>query len=396
MTTDTPTASLRPHPTDTTPPSTDGTLFRLLVEHGADATFLLDLETEECVYVSPAVRALLGREPNGLIGRPLTEFLHPDDAAEVLARSLQRRRGQGVRTSVTRLRHAGGQWIWVEATASPVISYMGRTASVFTVSAAAKRARAELGLQASRSRFRRLLARLDFREDYPDTRAGSYELTVETLAAALELRDDATCRHARRVTELALDLTRVLDPELAADPELRYAYLLHDIGKIGIPDAILLKPDRLTGRELRTLQMHTTLGEHLLSFIPFLSDLVHDVVAYHHEHWDGHGYPWGLRGEAIPLAARIFAVADAFDAITNNRPYREARPVSVAITEIEHGAGTQFDPAVVEAFLPIARQRQPRRHRPYRSRCLPPLPGDSHRRLTSHKRLDDNQPGDGP
>ncbi len=331
-----------------------------MVEHGADTTFLLDLETEECVYVSPAVRTLLGRRPEEMIGRPLTEFLHPGDAAEVLARSLQRRRGRGVRTSITRMRHSEGQWVWVQATASPVVRYLGRTTCVFTATDAEERVRAELGLRASRLRLRRLLARLDVRDQYPDTQDGTYHLTVETLAAALELRDDATCRHARRVTDFALDLTRAIDPALAADPELRHGYLLHDIGKIGIPDAILQKPGRLTDRELRTLQMHTTLGEHLLTFIPFRSDLVHDVVAYHHEHWDGHGYPWGLRGEAIPLAARIFAVADAFDAITNNRPYRKARPVAAAIAEIEREAGTQFDPAVVEAFLPLARRRLPR------------------------------------
>jgi HD-GYP domain-containing protein (c-di-GMP phosphodiesterase class II) len=102
--------------------------------------------------------------------------------------------------------------------------------------------------------------------------------------------------------------------------------------------------------------MHTTLGEHLLAFVPFVSDLVHDVVAYHHERWDGSGYPWGLSGRAIPLAARIFAVADAFDAITNDRPYRKARPVATGVAEVERGAGSQFDPAIVSAFVPLACQ----------------------------------------
>jgi HD-GYP domain-containing protein (c-di-GMP phosphodiesterase class II) len=261
------------------------------------------------------------------------------------------------------MRDADGRWIWVQSCASPVTSYDGRTVTVFTVSGAAERVRAEHGLRAARMRLRRVFARIGEEAEFPETRDGTYDLTVEALAAALELRDDETCQHARRVTNLALELTLAIDPELAANPELRYGDLLHDIGKIGIPDAILLKPTRLTDRERRTLQMHTTLGEHLLSTIPFLSEVAHDVIAYHHEHWDGTGYPWGLRGEQIPLAARIFAVADAFDAITNDRLYRAARPVSEAIAEIDRGGGTQFDPSVVEAFVPIARrsERQPPR-----------------------------------
>src|SRR5438132_6353947 len=137
-------------------------------------------------------------------------------------------------------------------------------------------------MRSARTRLRKVLTRLGPDGDLRESRGGTYDLTVEALAAALELRDDESCRHARRVSDLAMRLTAVVDPELASDPELRYAYLLHDIGKIGIPDTILLKREQLTTRERRTLQMHTTLGEHLISYIPFLSDLVHDVVAFHH------------------------------------------------------------------------------------------------------------------
>ena len=331
-------------------------LFQALVENSTDTIFLIDLDTEECIYVSPAVRSLLGRDPATIIGLPLTQFVHPEDAAEVLARSARRRRGSGVRTAVTRMSHNDGAWVWVQATASPVLAYEGRSTAVFTVAAAAERVRAEMGLRSARIRLRRLLGQIGTEHSYLQTRDGSYDLTVEALAAALELRDDETSQHTRRVTEFALALTRIVDPALARERDLRYGFLLHDIGKIGVPDAILLKPGRLTDRELRTVQMHTTLGEHLLSFIPFLSDLAHDVVAYHHERWDGAGYPWGLRGKAIPLAARIFAVADAFDALTNDRPYRRARSVAAAITEIQDAAGSQFDPAVVAAFVPLARK----------------------------------------
>jgi PAS domain S-box-containing protein len=334
----------------------DAALFRTLVENATDAIFLIDLETEECIYVSPAVRSVLGREPKALIGRPLTDFVHPYDAAEVLARSARRRQGRGVRSSVTRMAHADGKWVWVQATASPVLTYDGRSTTVFTVTGAGERVRAEVGLRSARMRLRRVMEEIGDGPGGLQSQDGTYDLTVEALAAALELRDDETAHHTRRVSHLALALTRVVDPELANDPELRYGFLLHDIGKIGIPDSILLKRGRLTPTELRTLQMHTTLGEHLLSLIPFLSNVAHDVVAYHHERWDGGGYPWGLRGTDIPISARIFAVADAFDAITNDRPYRRSRPIGLAIMELRGGAGSQFDPAIVDAFVPIAHQ----------------------------------------
>ena len=331
-------------------------LFRTLVENVTDPIFLIDLDNEECIYVSPAIQTLLGLDADALIGRPLTEFVHPDDRAKVVARSASRRRGRTPHNTVTRMSHRDGQWVWVQSTASPVLHLDGRAATVFTVTNASERVLAETGLRAARLRLRYLLSQINGRNEQFENPDGSYDLTVETLAAALELRDDETGQHTRRVADLAMALTRVVEPTLAADPELRYGFLLHDIGKIGIPDAILLKEGRLTARELRVLEMHTSLGEHLLSRFPFLSELAHDVVAYHHERWDGSGYPWGFSADEIPLVARIFAVVDAYDAMTCNRPYRKAMTASQALEEIERCAGTQFDPAIVAAFLPIARQ----------------------------------------
>jgi predicted DNA-binding transcriptional regulator len=181
--------------------------------------------------------------------------------------------------------------------------------------------------------------------------SANYRAIMETLAAALNLRDDDTASHARRVTELALRITRKVDPTLAAEPALAYAFALHDIGKIGVPDSILRKPGRLSRREQKILRRHTLLGERLLELTPSVPALVRDVVAYHHERWDGLGYPYGLHGEDIPLPARIFAVADAYDALTNDRPYRNAVPVADAIAELRACAGSQFDPAVVAAFV---------------------------------------------
>jgi len=186
----------------------------------------------------------------------------------------------------------------------------------------------------------------------------SYAMTVRALAVALELRDDETGGHADRVTALALELTARLDPELAADPQLEYGFLLHDIGKIGIPDAILRKPGLLDPEELEQMQFHPVLGVRVLEQIPYLSGLPRDVVACHHERWDGGGYPEGLQGTDIPIAARIFALADAFDAMTNNRPYRRAMPVVDAIDEIVRSSGSQFEPELAEAFVELVRERR--------------------------------------
>jgi ribonuclease P protein subunit RPR2 len=186
----------------------------------------------------------------------------------------------------------------------------------------------------------------------------SYGTTVRALAAALELRDDETGGHADRVTRLALELTRCLEPELAAEPQLEYGFLLHDIGKIGIPDAILRKPGPLDPEELEQMRFHPVLGERLVAQIPYLSGLARDVVACHHERWDGKGYPAGLTGAQIPLAARIFALADSFDAMTNDRPYRQAMPVSDAIDEIIRSSGSQFEPNLARAFVELVSERR--------------------------------------
>jgi HD-GYP domain-containing protein (c-di-GMP phosphodiesterase class II) len=134
--------------------------------------------------------------------------------------------------------------------------------------------------------------------------------------------------------------------------ELEHGVLLHDIGKIGIPDSILLKPGPLTPEEWRTMRTHPEIGKRLIERIPFLRGAV-PVVHCHHERWDGTGYPRGLRGDAIPLGARIFAVADALDAMTYDRPYSRAISFEAARREITRSAGTHFDPAVVDAFLTI-------------------------------------------
>jgi HD-GYP domain-containing protein (c-di-GMP phosphodiesterase class II) len=177
---------------------------------------------------------------------------------------------------------------------------------------------------------------------------------VDVLAGALELRYDGTGQHARRTTELALALTRVVAPHLAEDPQLRYGFLLHDIGMIRIPDRILFKPHALTKIETRQLEQHPLLGAELVTANPFFGDAVRDVVAFHHERWDGAGYPCCLAGEQIPILARIFAIADRFETITSDRPDRAAIPIDRALSRLRSEAGHQFDPDLINHFLPLA------------------------------------------
>ncbi len=178
----------------------------------------------------------------------------------------------------------------------------------------------------------------------------AYKETVSALASALGTKDTGTRQHSQRVQRYALELAAAIDPKLAADPALEYGFLLHDIGKIGVPDQILLKPGPLSPAEWRVMKAHTLLGAQMIGGVAFLHEAGVEVVRSHHERWDGEGYPDGLMGEEIPLGARIFAVADAIDAITNHRPYREARSWRDARREIVSEKGKQFDPLVVDAY----------------------------------------------
>ncbi|HZS23446.1 MAG TPA: HD domain-containing phosphohydrolase [Gaiellaceae bacterium] len=179
----------------------------------------------------------------------------------------------------------------------------------------------------------------------------SYLATVTSLAGALESRDTRTGAHSQRVQRYALELLDVLQPGLLQlDPGVQYGFLLHDIGKIAIPDQILQKPGPLTRAERKRMQTHTVLGEQMLSGVAVLKGEGLRVVRSHHERWDGRGYPDGLAGDELPLGARVFAVADTLDAMTSDRPYRRALDWSDAHREILAQRGKQFDPDVVDAF----------------------------------------------
>jgi response regulator RpfG family c-di-GMP phosphodiesterase len=178
----------------------------------------------------------------------------------------------------------------------------------------------------------------------------AYHDTVLALASALESKDTGTGAHSQRVQSYALELTASVNRALVEDPAMEYGFLLHDVGKIGIPDKILTKPGPLTKPERGLMQTHPILGEQVLSSVAFLRGEGLAVVRSHHERWDGSGYPDGLAGTEIPLGARVFAVADTLDAMTSNRPYRRALSWREAGKEILKESGGQFDPTVVKAF----------------------------------------------
>jgi response regulator RpfG family c-di-GMP phosphodiesterase len=178
----------------------------------------------------------------------------------------------------------------------------------------------------------------------------AYSETVAALATALETKDTGTRAHSQRVQQYALELSRAMAPDLTEEPSVEYGFLLHDVGKIGIPDSVLRKPGPLTAEERRLMETHTVLGEQMLGGVAFLRGPGLSVVRSHHERWDGSGYPDRLAKGDIPLGARVFAVADTLDAMTSDRVYRPAQPWADARAEILRQSGRQFDPDVVDAF----------------------------------------------
>lgn len=180
----------------------------------------------------------------------------------------------------------------------------------------------------------------------------AYEETIEGWAYVLDLRDKETEGHSQRVADLTMKIAKEIGIQKEELIHIRRGALLHDIGKIVIPDSILLKPEKLTEEEWEIMKKHPVYAYQILSRIEYLRPAI-DVPYCHHEKWDGSGYPRGLKGEEIPLSARIFAVADVFDALTSNRPYRKAWSRESALEYIKKESGKHFDPKIVEIFLKV-------------------------------------------
>lgn len=182
----------------------------------------------------------------------------------------------------------------------------------------------------------------------------AYLQITQTMAQTLDARDHYTAGHSSRVSDYAVAIARALNLSAAETDVIRIGATLHDIGKIGIPDAVLQKPGPLTAAEFEVIKSHPVIGKQILEGVARFRDYL-SIVELHHENQDGSGYPWGLRGEHVPLGARIVHVVDAYDAMTTTRPYRHAMPAERAQEVLQRHAGTQFDPAVVEVFLRLVR-----------------------------------------
>ena len=289
------------------------------------------------VRVNRRLCEVVGYAPAELLARTFQSITHPDDLAADL--DLVGRLVVGELPWYRlekRYLHREGHAVWAMLTVSLVRDAGGRAEYfIAVVEDVSDRKRAEAALRHSQEAV-----------------VAAQAETLERLAQAAEVRDDDTGLHTRRVGELSAQLAEALGLSAAEVALVRQAAPLHDVGKIGVPDAVLLKPGRLTAAEFALIQEHAALGARILagSAAP-LTRLAETIAHAHHERWDGGGYPRGLAGEAIPLAARIVAVADVYDALTNARPYRDAWPVDAVVDHIRSRAGTHFDPAVVAAFV---------------------------------------------
>jgi PAS domain S-box-containing protein len=302
--------------------------------------------TGRLLRVNPAWKRCLGHAADAMCNRPLTEFIHERDRDSAAAEILSLADGSHETVTVcSRYETLEGGYVWLEwsARCSPTDGMLHGFAHDIS---AQRRAEQQLTSEA-----RRLEAMVDERtRDLNEARAETQQL----LAVAGEYRDDETSQHTERVGTLSAQIGTRMGLSDESVKLLREAAPLHDIGKLAIPDRVLLKPARLTEPEQDLMQTHTTLGARLLfgSRSPALQ-LAGVVAESHHEWWDGSGYPQGLIGSDIPLVGRVVAVADVFDALTHDRPYKQAWPVDQAIALIRSSAHSQFDPRVVDAFLEV-------------------------------------------
>lgn len=309
--------------------------FRLLAENSSDMISRHDVQGT-FLYVSPASRTLLGYAPEELIGQPLISFVHPADVKEINNLLAPNRWDDPTAAIPYRARHRNGGYIWLETTARIIVDEEKKVTEIQASSRnITERKEAQVALQR---------AHLDLQE--------AYDKTIEGWVIALDLRDRETEGHTQRVTEMTVRLARQLGHTEEEIVHIRRGALLHDIGKMGIPDEILQKPGPLTDEEWAVMRKHPKYAYQMLSPIGYLHQAL-IIPYYHHERWDGSGYPHGLKGEEIPLIARLFSVVDVWDALSSDRPYRKRIAPRDVVEYIKHESGRLFDPYIVEKFLPL-------------------------------------------
>jgi PAS domain S-box-containing protein len=310
--------------------------FRLLAENASDMISRLST-TGQMLYVSPACKTILGYTPEELTGTSSFDIIHEEDRQNVkdlfTGKLFDTTRG----TTVSyRALHKDGIYVWLETSAHAIIDL--QSGSIIEVHSASRditeRKKAEKALQ-------------DAHENLQE----AYQRTIEGWVRALDLRDRETEGHTQRVMELTIRVARTLG--LFSEEELshiRRGALLHDMGKMAIPDEILQKPGPLNEQEWEKMRQHPRYAYEMLSPIAYLQPAL-EIPFCHHERWNGSGYPRGLKGEEIPLSARLFAIIDVWDALCSDRPYRKAMPKSEVISYLREKSGELFEPGLVDIFL---------------------------------------------
>lgn len=316
-------------------------MYRTLVELSPDAIVLVAPHGAILLANAQAVQAHGFSSVNELLGRNLFELVAHDEHQRAMAHL-------GCAVEMGSIRNIEHQLLRADGTAFPAeLSIAVITGSTGQPQAFIAIVRDITERRQTQERIEHLLAAVQqTNEDLIHT----YDTTLAGWVAALDLRDEETNGHSQRVTQLTVRLARAMGLDDEAIVQIRRGALLHDIGKMGIPDAILRKPGALTDEEWAIMRRHPEYADQLLAPIRFLQPAL-NIPYYHHERWDGTGYPCGLQGEAIPLPARIFAVVDVYDALRSDRPYRAGWSEERTRSYIRAQAGSHFDPAVVEVFL---------------------------------------------
>ena len=314
--------------------------FRLLAENASD---MISRHTTDgtFIYVSPACYLMVGYSPDELIGKLSLDFIHPEDLPHFENFISKEPSMSTTFTFAYRAQHKDGQYVWLETSARFILDE--KTGSVVEIQAASRditeRKHAEDALQ---------LAHQNLQE--------AYERTIEGWVHALDLRDRETEGHTQRVTELTIKVARALGFKEEQLIHIRRGALLHDMGKMAIKDEILQKPGPLTEAEWVEMRKHPIYTYEMLSPIAYLRPAL-DIPYCHHERWDGSGYPRGLKGEDIPLVARLFAIIDVWDALSSDRIYRKRSPHEEVAGYLRTEAGRLFDPRLVELFLSVVEDR---------------------------------------
>ena len=314
--------------------------FRLLAENASDMITRLDT-SGRMFYISPACMTILGYKPEEMVGVSSFDLIYPEDHPQI-KELFKQKPGEAPYTITYRARHKNGHYVWLETSARAIMDHNSK--EVIEIQAASRditeRKRAEEALQLAHNQLR-----------------DAYERTIEGWVRALDLRDRETEGHTQRVTEITIKVAKQLgfgEEELA---HIKRGALLHDMGKIAIPDEILQKPGPLNETEWERMRQHPMYAYEMLSPIAYLNPAL-DIPFYHHERWNGSGYPHGLKGEQIPLSARLFAIVDVWDALRSDRPYRKAIPREQVIEYLSENANILFDPKLVDLFLKFVEENK--------------------------------------